>query len=140
VVAIRLLILWAVSVGVALILRKIAWKDLNDRKHTMSEELFAKDQEGLKSTEKHFKITTCINCVAIVISSISPFPTLCWLSAAACGMVIAPVLYDVVYNCLPNARVSKMHLCATIVSVSNILLIAFTLNYIYWAHLHVDFT
>ena len=138
--AIILLSLWGLSAGIALMLRNIAWKDLDERKHKISEELILKDQDELKSTEKHFKITAIINCIALVISLISPFPALCWLSAAACGMVIAPVLYDVVYNCIPNAKVSKMHLCKTIVAVTNVMLIAFTLNYIYWARLHVDFT
>lgn len=136
---IRGLVLWAVGYAIAFMLDRQSNKLWNKRQGFIDESTQEIDRTDLDVTKKHFAVTAGINMGALIIATFIPFGGIRWLVTIAAGMVLAPVFYNVFYNCLKKSLQSKIRLLLTITCTVNLLLIVYTLNYLYWGYLHKVF-
>lgn len=136
---IRGLLLWALGYAIAFILDKQSNKLWDRRQGIVDESTQEIDRIDLDTTKKHFAVTAGINMSALIIATFVPFGGIRWLVTIASGMVLAPVFYNVFYNCLKKSLQSKIRLFLTLTCTVNLLLIVYTLNYLYWGYLHKVF-
>lgn len=136
---VRALLLWLIGCAIAFMLDKQSDKLWYERQGTIDEETQKIDRTDLDATKKHFTVTAGINMSALIIATFVPFGGIRWLVTIAAGMVLAPVFYNVFYNCLKKSLQSKIRLFLTITCTMNLLLIVYTLNYLYWGYLHKVF-
>lgn len=136
---IRGLVLWAIGCAIAFMLDKQSNELWNKRHGIIDESTQEIDRIDLDTTKKHFTVTAGINTGALIIATFVPFGGIRWIVTIAAGMVLAPVFYNVFYNCLKKSFQSKIRLFLTITCTVNLLLIVYTLNYLYWGYLHKVF-
>lgn len=136
---IRGLVLWALGCAIAFMMDKQSNKLWNKRQGIIDENTQETDRTDLDTTKKHFTVTAGINMGALIIATFIPFGGIRWIVTIAAGMVLAPVFYNVFYNCFKKSLQSKIRLFLTITCTINLLLIVYTLNYLYWGYLHKVF-
>ena len=136
---IRVLALWAFGYIIAFLLDKRANQLWNRKQGIVDESTQETDRLDLDTTKKHFTITAGINMGALIIATFIPFSGIRWIVTIAAGMVLAPVFYNVFYNCLKKSLQSQIRFFLTITCTVNLLLIVYTLNYLYWGYLHKVF-
>ena len=136
---IRGLILWSFGLAIAFMLDKQSNKLWNKRSGIIDESTQEIDKIDIVTTKKHFTVTAAINMGALIIATFVPFGGIRWIVTIAAGMVLAPVFYNVFYNCIKRSLQSKIRLFLTITCTVNLLLIVYTLNYLYWGYLHKVF-
>ncbi|MDD3570358.1 MAG: hypothetical protein PHY44_04585 [Lachnospiraceae bacterium] len=136
---VRVLLLWSLGCAIAFTLDKQSNKLWHKRHGIIDESTLEIDRTDLDTTKKHFKVTASINIGALLIAAFVPVSAIRWLVTIGCGMVLAPVFYNVFYNCLKKSLQSKIRLFLTITCSVNLLLIIYTLNYLYWGYLHKVF-
>ncbi|MGE4213618.1 MAG: hypothetical protein AB7E42_02415 [Anaerotignaceae bacterium] len=136
---VRGLILWALGCAIAFALDKQSNKLWNKKQGIIDESTQEIDRTDLDTTKKHFIVTAGINMGALIIATFVPLSGIRWIVTIAAGMVLAPVFYNVFYNCLKKSLQSKIRLFLTITCAVNLLLIVYTLNYLYWGYLHKVF-
>lgn len=132
-------ILWVVGFLIEITCYKFltAGKDVNLKEN--EEEQTDPVLKDAISVFKHFKISFIVYAVSIIASMIIPVTELRWLFFFACAMVMCPVVYDVLYSTLKNAFKSKERFLIALPSLYNILIIAVTLFFHYFAYMHKEF-
>lgn len=133
------LALWALGCAIAFFLDKNSNHLWNNKQGIVDEGTQEIDRLDLDTTKKHFIVTAGIHMSALIIATFIPVSTIRWLVTIACGMVLAPVFYNVFYNCLKKSFQSKIRLFLTVTCSINLLLMVYTLNYLYWGYLHKVF-
>mgnify|MGYP000550360048 CR=1 FL=1 len=129
----RAITLWVIGFVLSILLNKAQMKLLSSHSDSQSE------LNDIKTAKKHFTATFIVNCAALFASEFIPISAIFWIFFIGCGMLLSPVFYNVVYVCLLQTRNSKLRFLLTIMSLLNIILIAYTLIYIYYSNINKPF-
>ena len=121
--------LWALGLIAALFLNKLELSML-------SPDNTQDDIDDIKTTKKHFIATCLLNCAAMAASVFVPISVVVWALFIGCGMLLAPVFYNVFYVCIPKTQNGIIRLFLTITSVVNLVLIAYSLLFVYSVYIN----
>ncbi len=125
--------LWSLGLITALALNKIELNSLP------ADETSQFDLKDIKTAKKHFLATYVLNMSALAAATFTSVSFIVWILFIGCGMLFAPVFYNVFYVCMPKTKESATRLMLTITSVANIVLIAYSLIYIYFGYINKPF-
>ena len=88
---------------------------------------------------KHFKTSFIVYCVSIMASAIIPVTELRWIFFFICAMVMCPIVYDALYVSFKSPFHPAERMLIAIPTLYNIIIIAVTLFFHYFAYMHKEF-